>query len=69
VDNEYLAEIEHKTLGYVNQTPRQMLDHLLNLGGALDFANIQELLAKRDGEWNVNKKPQLYFNRVKKAMK
>ena len=30
VDNEYLAEIKHKTLGYLNQTPRQMLDHLLN---------------------------------------
>ncbi len=29
VDNKYLIEIEHETLGYLNQTPRQMLDHLL----------------------------------------
>jgi hypothetical protein len=30
VDNEYLAEIKHATLGYLNQTPRQMRDHLIN---------------------------------------
>jgi hypothetical protein len=35
----------------------------------LDSADTQELLAERDGEWNVNTNPQLYFNRVEKAMK
>jgi hypothetical protein len=50
VDNEYLSEIEHKMLGYLNQTPRQMLDHLLNQEGMLDFADIKKLLAERDGE-------------------
>jgi len=69
VDNEYLIEIEHETLGYLNQTPRQMLEHLLARGGALDFADTKELLAERDGEWNVSENPQLYFNRVEKAMK
>jgi hypothetical protein len=69
VDNEYLAEIEYETLGYLNQTSRQILDHLLNQGGMLDFADTKQLLADRDGEWNMNKKPQLYFNRVEKAMK
>ena len=69
VDNEYLIEIEHETLGFLNQTPRQMLDHLLARGGALDFANTKELLAERDGEWNVSKNPQLYFNRVEKSIK
>jgi hypothetical protein len=69
VDNKYLIEIEHETLGYLNQTPRQMLDHLLAQGGALDFANTKELLAERDGEWNVSENPQLYFNRVEKAVK
>jgi hypothetical protein len=49
VDNKYLIEIEHEMLGYLNQTPRQMLDHLLARGGALDFADTKELLAKRDG--------------------
>jgi hypothetical protein len=46
-----------------------MLDHLLNRGGMLDFADTKELLAERDKEWNMNKKTQLYFNRVEKAMK
>ena len=69
VNNEYLIEIEHETLGFLNQTPRQMLDHLLARGGALDFADTKELLAERDGDWNVSENPQLYFNRVEKAMK
>jgi hypothetical protein len=46
-----------------------MLDHLLDRGGALDFADTKELLAERDGEWNISENPQLYFNRVEKAMK
>jgi len=69
VDNEYLSEIEHDTLGYLNVTPRQMIGHLLLRGGALDFADTRDLLAERDGEWNVTENPQLYFNRVEKAIK
>ena len=69
VDNEYLSEIEHDTLGYLNQTPRQMIEHLLTRGGALDFADTKDLLAERDGEWNVTENPQIYFNRVEKAIK
>ncbi len=51
VDNEYLAEIEHKTLEYLNQTPRQMLDHLLNQGGMLDFADMSWLKEMESGTW------------------
>jgi hypothetical protein len=69
VENEYLIEIEHETLGFLNKTPRQMREHLLNRGGALNFADTNNLIAKRDGEWNINKNPQIYFNRVEKAMK
>jgi len=61
VDNEYLIKIEHETLGYLNQTPRQMFDHLLARGGALDFADTKGLLTERDGEWNISENPQLYF--------
>jgi hypothetical protein len=50
VDNEYLNEIKHNTLGFLNQTPRQMLEHLLTRGGALDFADTKELLAECNGE-------------------
>jgi hypothetical protein len=46
-----------------------MIEHLLTQGGALDFADTKDLLAERDGEWNITKNPQIFFNRVEKAMK
>ena len=46
-----------------------MIDNLLSRGGTLDFADTKELLAERDGEWNVTENPQIYFNRVEKAIK
>ncbi len=69
VEMDYLLEIEDKTLGFINQTPGQMIEHLRNRGGALDFADTKTLLSERDTEWNVSKVPQLYFNRVEKAMR
>lgn len=46
-----------------------MIAHLLTQGGALDFADTKDLLSERDGEWNVAKNPQIYFNHIKKAIK
>ena len=69
VEADYLLKIEDEALGFLNQTPQQMLNHLRNRGGALDFADTKTLLAERDTEWNVSKVPQLYFNRVEKAMR
>jgi hypothetical protein len=69
VEHDYLMEIEDDTLGFLNQTPRQMIDHLKARGGALDFADTKTLLAERDTEWDLSKNPQVYFNRVKKAVK
>ena len=65
---KYLIKIEHDTLGILNRTPRQMLEHLLDRGGALNFADTKNLIGKRDGEWNINKNPQIYFNRLEKAI-
>jgi hypothetical protein len=48
--------------------PTDMLTHLRNQGGALDFADTKTLLAERDGEWDASKVPQLYFNQVEKAI-
>jgi len=50
VDNKYLLEIEDEILGFLNQTPTDMLTHLRNRGGALDFADTKTMLAERDGE-------------------
>ena len=68
VDNEYLLEIEDEILGFLNQTPTDMLTHLRNRGGALDFADTKTLLAEQDGEWDASEVPQIYFNRVEKAI-
>jgi hypothetical protein len=68
VDHEYLLEIEDDILGFLNQTPTDMLTHLRNRGGALDFADTKTLLAERDGEWDASEVPQLYFNWVEKAI-
>ena len=63
VEDDYLLEIEDDTLGFLNQTPRQMIDHLKIRGGALDFADTKTLLSEREKEWDISE------NRVKKAVK
>ena len=68
VDHDYLLEIEDEIIGFLNQTPTDMLNHLRNRGGALDFADTKTLLAERDGEWDPSEVPQLYFNLVEKAI-
>jgi hypothetical protein len=49
VENKYLIEIEHETLRFLNKTPRQMLEQLLDKGGALNFADTKNLITKKDG--------------------
>ncbi len=68
VDQEYLLEIEDETLSFTNQTPNDMLTHLRNRGGALDFADTKTLLAERDSEWDASEVPKIYFNWVEKAI-
>ncbi len=69
VEHDYLLEIEDDTLGFLNQMRKQMINHLKIRGGALDFADTKTLIAERDMEWDVSENPQIYFNRVKKAVK
>jgi hypothetical protein len=69
VNNDYMLEIEDKILGYLNQTPQQMITHLRNRGGQLDFTDTRRLITERDSEWDTNEVPQVYFNRVEKAIK
>jgi hypothetical protein len=50
VEHDYLLEIEDETLSFLNQMPRQIIDHLKLRGGVLDFADTKTLLAERDTE-------------------
>ncbi len=69
MDNEYLLEIEDGILRFLNQTPTEMLTHLRNRGGALDFADTKTLLAERDGEWDASEVPQFTSTESKKQSK
>jgi hypothetical protein len=62
VDNEYLLEIKDEILGFLNQTPTNMLTYLHNQDGVLDFADTKTLLAERGGEWDASEVPQIYFD-------
>ncbi len=35
----------------------------------MDFTDTKKLISERDSEWDTNEVPQVYFNRVKKAIK
>ncbi len=69
VNHDYLLEIEDDTLGILNQMPRSIINNLCRWGGALDFADTKTLLVERDAEWDVSEVPQIYFNKVEKAIK
>ena len=68
VNHKYLLKIEDRILGFLNQTPNDMLTNLQNQGGTLDSADTKTLLAERDREWDASKVLQIYFNRVEKAI-
>ncbi len=68
IGHKYLLEIEDEILGFLIQTPTDMLTHIWNRGGALDFADTKTLLAERDSEWDASEVPQIYCNWVKKAI-
>ena len=47
VDHEYILKIEDKILGFLNQAPTDMLNHLQNRRGAPDFADKKTVSRKR----------------------
>ena len=69
VEEDFSIEIKDEALGFLDQTPRSMINHLRNRGGALDFVDTKALIAERDKEWDPSEAPTLYFNRAKKATK
>ncbi len=66
VDHDYLLEIEDDTLGFLNQTPRPIINHLHNQGGALDFVDTKTLLAERYAEWDVSEVSKSILTELKR---
>ena len=69
VDEDYILELRAEGNAYLNVSPLQMLTHLHDRWGTMDFVDITALLAEMDLPWNVAEVPQIYFNRMDKARK
>jgi hypothetical protein len=69
IDKDYLLEIKHERMAFLNMTAAQMLTHLCNRLGVVDSVNITTLMAEWEAPWSVDEVPTLYFNQVEKTMK
>ena len=67
VDEDFLLELRVEGIAYLNVTPLQMLTHLRDRWGAMDFVDITALLAECDTPWNAAEVPTKYFTRIDKA--
>jgi hypothetical protein len=64
IDEDFLLELRAQQTGYLNVAPFQMMTHLQTRWGALDFVDINLLMAKCN---SASKIPTKYFNRINKA--
>jgi hypothetical protein len=70
IDEDYLLEIKHERVAFLNVTAAQMLTpHLHNRWGIVDFVDITALMSECDAPWSMAEVPTIYFNQVEKAMK
>ena len=67
VEEDFLLELRDQVIAYLNVTPLQMLTHLRDRWGSMDFVDITALLAECDSPWNASEVPTKYFNRMDKA--
>jgi hypothetical protein len=67
VDEDFLLELRAEGIAYLNVTPFQMLTHLRDRWGSMDYVDITALLAECDTPWNAAEVPTKYFNRIDKA--
>lgn len=69
VSEEWLEEIDDETLGFQNVSILEMLEHLENRGGDIDYIDIQDMKKERDAPWNTNEHIVTYFSGVQRAVK
>ncbi len=53
VDKDFLLELQAKGIAYLNVTPVQMLTHLNNCWGMMDFVDIMAILSECNTPWNA----------------
>jgi hypothetical protein len=62
IDKDYLLEIKHECVTFLNMTAVQMLTHLRNRWGLVDFVDITALMSECDAPWSMVEVPMIYFN-------
>jgi hypothetical protein len=67
VEEDYLLELRAVGIAYLNVTPLQMLTHLRNRWGTMDYVDITTLLAECDTPWDAAEVPEKFFNRLDEA--
>jgi hypothetical protein len=67
IDKNFLLELWAQQTGYLNVMPFQMMTHLQTQWGALDYVDINMLMAECDSAWSPVKIPTKYFNHIDKA--
>jgi hypothetical protein len=67
VDEDFSLELQAKGIAYLNVTPVQMLTHLHDCWGTMDFVDITALLSECNTPWNAAEVPTKYFNWTDKA--
>jgi hypothetical protein len=67
VNEDFLLELRAEGITYLNVTPVQMLTHLHDRWGTMDFVDITALVSECDTPWNATEVPTKYFNRTDKA--
>ena len=69
VSTEWLEEINDDILEFQNVTCLEMLEHLEDRGGDVDYIDIQEMRKERDAPWNTNEHIVTYFSDITGAVK
>ncbi len=69
VDKDFLFELQAEGIAYLNVTPVQILTHLHDRWGTMDFVDITALLSECDTPRNAAEVPTKYFNQTDKAQR
>eukprot|EP00804_Cyclotella_cryptica_P002902 CCRYP_021007-RA/>CCRYP_021007-RA protein AED:0.15 eAED:0.15 QI:0/0/0/1/1/1/5/0/1206 len=63
IDPEWLEAIRTPTLGFAHLTLHQMIDHLRDTGGDLDYMDVSDLVTELTKQWEVSENPATKFAR------
>ena len=69
VDDEWLSEIRNPHVGFNHKSPMDLLTHLEDVGGVVDYMDVAELQAELTQPWDQMEAPTTLFERGDKVEK